>query len=110
MISNKRRAKFIINTSSRKKISINVSRTNTKFCLSLLYTGDDSYLYVNKTEIFKFKANDSTSWYNFYLESVSKDFTKDEQHDYDFSVDHSSTKKEDILNIHEYLMVKNNIK
>ena len=29
---------------------------------------------------------------------------------YDFSVDHSSIKKEDILNIHQYLMIKNNIK
>ena len=29
---------------------------------------------------------------------------------YDFSVDHSSIKKEGILNIHQYLMVKNNIK
>ena len=29
---------------------------------------------------------------------------------YDFSVDHSSVKKEDINNIHQYLMVKNKIK
>ena len=29
---------------------------------------------------------------------------------YDFLVDHISVEKEDILNIHEYLMVKNNIK
>ena len=29
---------------------------------------------------------------------------------YDFSVDHSSIEKEDILNIHQYLIVKNNIK
>ena len=29
---------------------------------------------------------------------------------YDFSVDLSSIKKEDILNIHQYLMVKNNVK
>ena len=29
---------------------------------------------------------------------------------YDFSLCHSSVEKEDILNIHEYLMVKNNIK
>ena len=49
--------------------------------------------------------------------SVSKDFAKDEQsrislngNVYDFSVVHSSIKKEEILNIHQYLMVKNNIK
>ena len=29
---------------------------------------------------------------------------------YDFSVDHSLTKKEDVFNIHQYLMVKSNIK
>ena len=29
---------------------------------------------------------------------------------YDFSVDHSSIKKEDILNIHQYLMIKDDIK
>ena len=29
---------------------------------------------------------------------------------YDFSVDYSSINKSDILNIHKYLMTKNNIK
>ena len=29
---------------------------------------------------------------------------------YDFSVDYSLTKKEDVFNIHQYLMVKINIK
>ena len=29
---------------------------------------------------------------------------------YDFSADRNSIKKEDILNIHLYLMIKNNIK
>ena len=49
--------------------------------------------------------------------SVSKDFTKVELSETclngavnDFSVDHSSIKQEDILNIHEYLMVNNYIK
>lgn len=53
----------------------------------------------------------------FYLVTVSNDFTKHEQSEilvnctvYDFPVDYSSMKKEDILNFHEYLMVKNNIK
>ena len=43
-------------------------------------------------------------------------FTKEEQSEislngtvYDFSVGHNSIKKEDILNIHQYLMIKNNI-
>ena len=56
------------------------------------------------------------SGYNFCLGRVSKDFTKDKQNVislnsnvYDFSVDHSSYRKEDILNIHQCLMVKNNV-
>ena len=72
---------------------------------------------VNKTEIGKFKMIDNINRYNFCLGSVSKDFTKVELSETclngvvnDFSVDHSSIKQEDILNIHEYLMVNNYIK
>ena len=89
----------------------------TKFCLSLHNNGNEGYLYINKTEICNFKANDNISWYKFCLGSMSKIFTKDEQSEisfnstvYNFSVDHSSVKKVDIHNIHKYLMVKNNIK
>ena len=74
-------------------------------------------MYVNKTEICKFKAKDNISWYDFCLGSISKDFTKNEKSEislngtvYDFLVDHSSTKKEGIFNIHQYLMVQNNVK
>ena len=48
---------------------------------------------------------------------MSEDFTKYEQSEislnstlYDFAFDHNSTEKENILNFHEYLIVKNNIK
>ena len=51
---------------AEKKISINFSKAKTEFCLSLHYIGYGSYLYVNKTEIYKFKANHNISWYNFY--------------------------------------------
>ena len=61
--------------------------------------------------------NDNISWYNFCLGNVSKDFTKDDQSEislngtvYGFSVFHSSINKEDILNIHQSVMVKNDIK
>ena len=37
--------------------SINFNKEKTKFCLSLLYDGDISYLFVTGKEIFKFKAN-----------------------------------------------------
>ena len=33
--------------------------TRNKFCLSLNYNGANSYLFVNGTEIHKFKAKDS---------------------------------------------------
>ena len=52
-------------------------------------------------------AKDTISWHNFCLGSVSKGFTKDELSEislnaivYDFSVNHSLTKKEDIHNRH----------
>ena len=63
-------------SAAEKKISTNFSKANTKFCLSLYYSGNESYLCVNKTDIYKFKAKDKISWYNFYLESISKYFTK----------------------------------
>ena len=68
--------------------------------LSFHYDGDESYLYINKTEICKFKVKDNISWYNFCLGSVSNDFTRDEQSKiswngtvYDLSVHHSSVNK-----------------
>ena len=39
-----------------KTFSINFSKANTTFCLSLHYNADNSYLFVNGKEIFKFKA------------------------------------------------------
>ena len=39
--------------------SINFTVTNKKFCLSLHYNGTNSYLFVNGTEIYKFKAKKS---------------------------------------------------
>ena len=42
-----------------KMYSINFTNTNEKFCLSLHYNGANSCLFVNGTEIYKFKAKDS---------------------------------------------------
>ena len=47
---------FRVNGSPEKMFSINFSKANTKFCLSLWYNADKSYLFVNGKEIFKFKA------------------------------------------------------
>ena len=73
--------------------------------------------FIYKTEIYKLKEKDNICWYNFYFGSISQDFTKDEQSEicikgtvYDFSVAHNSVKKEDILNIHQYLAIRNNMR
>ena len=91
--------------SPRKKYSINFTKENTQFCLSLHYNDDNSYLFVNV--IF------STP---FCLRSISNEFSANESKEvsfngnvYDFSVDYSSIDKSNILSIHKYLMAKNNI-
>ena len=40
-----------------KQFSINFTKENTQFCLSLHYNADNSYLFVNGKEIIKFKAD-----------------------------------------------------
>ena len=59
-----------------KLYSINFTKTNTKFYLSLHYNRSNSYLFVIGTEIHKFKAKDSeivaTS---LCLGNISKDFS-----------------------------------
>ena len=44
---------------AEKTYSINFAVARKKFCLSLHYNGSNSYLFVNGTEIYKFKAKDS---------------------------------------------------
>ena len=44
---------------AEKMYSINFTVTKRKFCLSLYYSGADSYLFVNGKEFVKFNANDS---------------------------------------------------
>ena len=44
---------------AEKMYSINLFKTNTKFCLNLHYNGSNSYLFVNGTEIHKFKTKNS---------------------------------------------------
>ena len=44
---------------SEKTYSINFTVTKKKFCLSLHYNEANSYLFVNGTEIYKFRAKNS---------------------------------------------------
>ena len=97
--------------------SINFTKKNTKFCLSLHYNGANSYLFVNGTEIIKFKAKDSEILvYSLCLGNISKDWSQDNikktgfnGYIYDFSSDYNVIAVSDILDIHKYLMEKNRI-
>ena len=78
-----------------KMYSINFAVTKKKFCLSLHYNGPNSYLFVNGTEIYKFKAKDSgIVAASLCLGNISKDWSINNMkravfhcYVYDFSVD-----------------------
>ena len=62
----------------RKMCSINFTVAKKKFCLSLHYNGVNSYLFVNGTEIYKFKAKDSEIVASpLFLSNISKDWSTD---------------------------------
>ena len=83
---------------AEKLYSISFTKSNTKLCLSLYYNGSNSYPFVNGTEIHKFKTKYSEIIAApLCLENISRDF----------SVGNMKTSE---LNIHKYLMEKNNIK
>ena len=95
-----------------KMYSINFTVTRKKFCLSLHYSGVNSYLFLNGNGIDRFKAKDSeivaTS---LCLGNVSKDWSVDNMkktglngYVFDFSVDYHAV--DDILDIQNYLMKK----
>ena len=100
-----------------KKYSINFTKANTRFCLSLHYNRANSYLFVNGKKIRKFTAHDlEIVPNNLCLGNVSKDFSASNMkktgfngHIYDFSVDYDSIDVDDILDIDKYLMKKNDI-
>ena len=106
-------------TSTAEKMhSISFTVTKKKFCLSLYYNGANSYLFVNGTEIYKFKARDSeTVATPLCLGNISKDWSADNMkkktwfhgYAYDFSVDYDASDVDDIKDIQMYLMKKNNI-
>ena len=88
------------------------------------YNGENSYLFVNGKEILTFKANNRNVNFptqfptpNTCLRIITIRFGATESGEvslkgnvYGFSVDYNSIGKSDILNIHKYLMDKNNKK
>ena len=102
---------------AEKMYSINFTVTKKKFCLSLHYNGANSYLFVNGTEIYRFKAKDSEIVPSpLCLGNISKDWSVGNMkktgftgYVYDFSVDYNAIAVDDIKDIHKYLMKKNNM-
>ena len=97
--------------------SINFTITENKFCSSLHCNRANSYLFVNGTEIYKFKAKDSEiiatplclgkSFKNWSVDNMKR--TEFSGYVYEFSADYDTIAVDDILDIHKYLMKKNNI-
>ena len=79
-----------------------------KFCLSLHYNGANSYLFVNGTEIYKFKVKDSkiVAAIQKIGQQIIWKKTGFNGYVYDFSVAYDATDVDDILNIHKYLINK----
>ena len=103
---------------AEKMYSINFTVTKKEFYLSLHYNGANSYLFVNGKEIIKFKAKYSNVVPRpLCLGNISKDWSTDNMkktgltgYAYDFSVDYNNViTVDDIKDIHNYLMKKNNI-
>ena len=86
--------------------------------MSLHYNGANSYLFVNGTEIIKFKAKDSEIVASpSCLGNISKDWSTDNLKKtrltgcvYDLSAYYNAIPVIDIQDIHNYLMKKNDIK
>ena len=97
--------------------STNFTKKTTKLCLSLYYNGANSHLFVNGTQIIKFKAKDSEiTLYSLCLGNISKNWLVENMkktgfngYIYDFSVDYDAVSVSDILEIYKYLMEKNTI-
>ena len=81
------------------------------------YNGASSYLFVNGKKIHKLKAKDSEIVETpLCLGNISKDWSLDNMkktrlngYVYDFSVDYDAITVDEILDIHNCLMKKNNI-
>ena len=92
--------------------SSNFTVTKRKFCFSLYYNRANSYLFVNGTEIYKFKAKDSEIVPSpLCLGNISKDWSIDNMtktgfngYVYVVSVDYDSTDVDSVKDIHKYLM------
>ena len=102
---------------AEKMYLLNFTVTGKNFCLSFRYNGANSYLFFDGTKIIKFKSNHSeTVATPLCLGNISKDWSVDNMKSTwfnayvdEFSVDYDVIAVDDILDIHNYLMKKNDI-
>ena len=102
---------------AEKMYSINFTVTKNAFCLSLHYNRANSYLFVNGIEIIKFEAKDSEIVASpLCLGNICKDWSTNNMkktgltgYVYDFSADCNAIAVDDVKDIHNYLMKKNNM-
>ena len=117
LVLGKRLTQGLENTLTAEKCIQLIWQKKNKFCLSLHYNGADSYLLVNGTEIYKFKAKDSEIVASLLcIGNISKDWLIDNMkrtgfngYVYDFSVNYNATDVDDIKDIHKYLMEKKKV-
>ena len=102
---------------TEKMYPVDFTEIKEKYCISLHYDGAKSYLFVNGTEIHKFKAKVSEIVATpLCLGNISKGWSVDNIKEtgsngyvYDFSVLYDAIGVNDILDIHMDLMKKNNM-
>ena len=95
------------------KYPINFTQPRKRFVLRLYYNGRESFLFVNATKLYPFKAKDSgIKGYTLCIGNVSKTFTINNlqkaglKKSKFFPVDFNPIETNDILDIHKYLMKK----
>ena len=99
---------------AEKIYSINFSATGRRFCLSLHYNGDNSYLFVNDREMISFKTKDLEIIANpLRLGNISNAVSESNMKEtelygsiYDFNIDHKAIAVNDILGIYKNLTEK----
>ena len=92
--------------------SVKFTDHKEKYCLRFHCNGTNNYLFVNGTEIIKFKAKDFEIVATpLCLGNISKDWSANNMNDtglkwyvYDFSVDYDIIAVDDILDIQKSLM------
>ena len=96
----------------KKKVLVLISLKQTQnFVLSLHYNADNSYLFVNRKEMLKFKRDNKSVNVpaQFCQGNISNGFSAADSREvslhgnaHDFSVDDSSIDESDILKTHKY--------